>query len=449
MTQPRDGASPASYLVAALGLAACAALWATGPAKPHGAWAPAFLRGYAIAWACYVLAAVIVSRSRSFPRWALLSVVVLAMAMRLVALERTHPLSTDAYRYLWDGRVANAGINPFSHAPDSRELQPLRDENWRKISFKGIPTIYPPLAQLLFAGLARVKTSEIDAFRWTFALFDIGTVFVLMALLRRTGRPPEQAIWYAWCPLAVTEVTAGAHVDALGLFLLMLALLLISRETRAGAVGSGVALAGAVMTKGYAVLALPFFIRRGGWRLALAFVLACLALAAPFAHAGADLVAGLRAYVGSWKANAGVFSLLDHVLARVTNHHFGVARAVTSGAVVLLVAVLAGRLRPSVESLLRATLLAFGAQLLLGAPTLPWYAIWIVPALCWWGVPGLALFTLTVSAQYYARWLHPGDTAAHHALLWAGYLPVYALLIGQLIWWRMVARSRKAASAAA
>jgi hypothetical protein len=375
-------------------------------------------------------------------------VLVFAIGLRLVALERTPPLSTDAYRYLWDGRVANAGVNPFLYPPDARELRALRDANWRKISFKHVPTIYPPAAQLAFRSLAFGRGSGIEAFRWAFALFDIGTVCLLMALLRRTGRPPEQAVWYAWCPLAVTETTAGAHVDAAGLFLLMLALLASSNPGRSpgpgpqppapapspwSAVGSGLALAGAVMAKGYAVLALPFFIRRGGWRLALAFALACAALAAPFVQAGAGLVAGLRAYLGAWQANAGVFLLLDHMLARVTPNHFTATRALTGAAVVLLVAVLTVRLRPGMESLLRATFLALGAQLLLGAPTLPWYVIWIVPALCWWGVPGLALFTLTVSAQYYARWLYPGDQAAHQALLWAGYTPVYALLAGQYL----------------
>jgi hypothetical protein len=45
------------------------------------------------------------------------------------------------------------------------------------------------------------------------------------------------------------------------------------------------------------------------------------------------------------------------------------------------------------------------------------------------------LFTLTVSVQYYARWLFPGDRALHDALLWAGYLPVYLLLVAQGVWW--------------
>jgi len=416
-----------------LGLGAAGAIWYTGSAARE-AWASAFLWGYAGAWACYVIAGVVVSRAR-LPRWALVWIVVAAVGLRVAALERTPSLSTDVYRYLWDGRVTNAGINPFRYAPNAPEVKHLRDENWRQINFKHISTIYPPTAEMLFAGLARVRDAE--AFRWAFALFDMGSVLLLMALLRRTGRPPERVVWYAWCPLTVTETTAGAHVDAAGLFLLLLAFVLVSRTEGKPGAASGIALAAAVMAKGYALLAAPFFLRRGGWRVAGAFVIACALLLLPYLGAGSQLFSGLRAYVGAWETNASIFLVVDRGLENVTRDNFGWARALTVGAVLLFVAVLAWRQKPGMEGLMGASFAAIGAQLFIGAPTLPWYLIWLVPALCWWAVPGLVLFTLTVSAQYYARWLFPGDEAAHYALLWAGYAPVYALLAGQVIWWRL------------
>jgi len=437
-----------AWPIAALGLAICAALWMTGPAESEETWAPAFLSGYAIAWVCYLLAGIIVTRSHALPRWVTVLVITFAIGLRLVALERTPPLSTDAYRYLWDGRVANEGTNPFMYPPNAAELRGLRDDNWRQISFKQVPTIYPPGAQVLFRVLAYLRGSDIEAFRWTFAVFDVGIVLVLIALLRRTGGPPERVIWYAWCPLAITETTAGAHVDAVGLFLLMLALLLVLRGTRVAAVVGGIALAGAVMTKGLAILAMPFLLRRGGWRLALGFAVACAALSAPYLGAGPQLFAGLRAYLGTWKANASIFLLLDGALGRMTDDHFRVTRWLTSGVVFLIVAALAWKLKPGVKQLLRAVFISLGVLLSFGAPTLPWYVIWVAPALCWWAVPGLALLTLTVSVQYYARWLYPGDRAAHYALLWAGYLPVYTLLIGQLIWRRVIERDRASATSA-
>jgi len=36
-------------------------------------------------------------------------------------------LSDDVFRYVWDGRVQHAGINPYLYAPDDPNLAPLRD----------------------------------------------------------------------------------------------------------------------------------------------------------------------------------------------------------------------------------------------------------------------------------------------------------------------------------
>jgi hypothetical protein len=431
-------------ILIALAALSAAAFWVTGSGALAGEpWAPAFLYGYAAAWVFYAIAGVTVNRSRRFPRWVLLWIVLVAVGLRVVALQRTPPLSTDVWRYLWDGRVANVGINPFLHPPDAPEVRHLRDQNWPRINFRHIRTIYPPAAQMLFAGLARVRDSDAEAFRWASTLFDLGSVLLLVVLLRRTRRPPERVIWYAWCPLVVTEVTAGAHIDPFGLFLLLAAFLLTSRRDGPPGLASGAALAGAMSAKGYALLVVPFFVRRGGWRLALPLVAVSAILLLPYLGAGRLLFSGLTDYLKAWKTNSSVFLLLDGQLMKVTEAHFEIARAVTVLAVVAVIARLAWRPHRSLEWLLGCSFAAFGAQLFIGAPTLPWYVIWLVPALCWWTIPGVVLFTLTVSAQYYARWIY--EEPLHETLLWAGYLPVYALLLAQLIWTRL-RRHRSGAS---
>ena len=45
-------------------------------------------------------------------RRALATILFVALAMRLVLLPGT-PVSTDLFRYVWDGRVQSAGINPY------------------------------------------------------------------------------------------------------------------------------------------------------------------------------------------------------------------------------------------------------------------------------------------------------------------------------------------------
>ena len=53
---------------------------------------------------------------------ALLIILIGAAAMRLVLLFSEPSLSSDIYRYVWDGRVQAAGINPYAHAPAANEL---------------------------------------------------------------------------------------------------------------------------------------------------------------------------------------------------------------------------------------------------------------------------------------------------------------------------------------
>ena len=61
-------------------------------------------------------------------RAALVLVVTVAAALRLALVAGEPALSNDVYRYVWDGRVQAAGINPYRHTPADPELAFLRDE---------------------------------------------------------------------------------------------------------------------------------------------------------------------------------------------------------------------------------------------------------------------------------------------------------------------------------
>ncbi|MFB6263588.1 MAG: hypothetical protein ABEL76_08185, partial [Bradymonadaceae bacterium] len=107
----------------------------------------ALLAGYALAFIPYAVCLRRLSRRR-LPWW---SLALAAAAARLLLLPRDPLLSDDIYRYVWDGRVGWAGINPFEYAPDAEALSRLRDaEIWPRINHRSVPTIYPPGAQFVF-----------------------------------------------------------------------------------------------------------------------------------------------------------------------------------------------------------------------------------------------------------------------------------------------------------
>ncbi len=73
------------------------------------------------------LVAVWVVLNRPVNRWTLAIIVVCAVGCRLVCLFSPPFLSSDIFRYVWDGQVQAAGINPFRYIPADAHLAFLRD----------------------------------------------------------------------------------------------------------------------------------------------------------------------------------------------------------------------------------------------------------------------------------------------------------------------------------
>jgi hypothetical protein len=182
------------------------------------------------------------------------------------------------------------------------------------------------------------------------ALFDMGTVLLLVSVLGLMKLPRSGVILYAWHPLAICELVARGHLDSIGIFFMVLALRLLLSPARAGAALSGAALALSILAKGYAVLAAPFLFiaalpRRGLFLVSMA---ATAALAyAPFAAAGPGLFRGALIYERMWRGNASLFAIVDVALQPVSPNHDALARAICGLAAIAWVGALVRRgLRP-------------------------------------------------------------------------------------------------------
>src|ERR1700733_10069032 len=195
------------------------------------------------------LVAVWVVLNRPVNRWTFLIILVCAIACRLVCLFSPPFLSTDIFRYVWDGKVQAAGINPFRHIPDDPHLAFLRDlDIYPHINRRDYAhTIYPPGAQMLFLLITRIGASV----RWMKAGMvglEALTIWPLVKLLQVLGLRREQVLIYAWHPMVFWEVASSGHVDGAALPLIVLALLFYIRHKLAA---TGLALAGAAMVKLY------------------------------------------------------------------------------------------------------------------------------------------------------------------------------------------------------
>src|SRR5712671_988067 len=134
-------------------------------------------------------------------------------------------LSSDIYRYVWDGRVQAAGHNPYRYFPADEALAFLRDGTiFPHINRADTAvTIYPPVAQFFFLMVTRIGES-VTMMRLALVGCEAVTVTVIMLLLRRMNRPVTRVIAYLWHPLPLWEIANSGHVDALMVALILLGL---------------------------------------------------------------------------------------------------------------------------------------------------------------------------------------------------------------------------------
>lgn len=246
------------------------------------------------------------------PEWIDVRVVLPLAATVGVVLAFSPPvMSDDVFRYGWDGLVASHGISPYAFTPDDPSLAFLRDEAWEQINHRKIATVYPPMAQLVFAVV-------VAAARWLaispillLKLVATGVHLLTGVVLARAFNAKRGAALLLLNPLVLVESSQSGHVDGwVGLSLLLFVLAVgRGRTTRAlgfAALAVGIKLVG--------VLCIPLLLRiRRGAAVALLLVVALCAafLAAAGQESQAGVQAGLAHYAIRWEGNAGPFRLLQ------------------------------------------------------------------------------------------------------------------------------------------
>ncbi len=385
---------------------------------------PVFLLLYGILFAAYV-ALIILSRAgdRLASGHGLKMAIAFAALFRLAAIQAPPSLSTDLYRYLWDGRVILTGVNPYRYAPEALELAPLRDEYHAAINNSNLPTIYPPIAQFVFAATAAVWPHP-TGIKVAMAIADLMTVAALASLLAALQLRPGRLIVYAWCPLPILEFAGMGHVDIVGILFLVSALAALARNRCVLALA---ALGLSILSKIFPVILVPLFLGRTPPRtwVVLGGVLVLSVL--PFLAPGVDPSYSLRTYVATWRGNDVLFAGLLHITG-----HPATAKAAAL-VVIALVALACLRRGAAIET----TVLAMMTATLLLAPVLhPWYVTWLVPFLAVRPNPAGIAWTGTVALAYLA-WTQFHESGIYTVEPWPRVLQLLIPLAVAVGWhWR-------------
>jgi hypothetical protein len=359
-------------------------------------------------------------------RAAVLLIVTGALATQAAAWFGPPRSSDDLYRYIWDGRVQAAGIDPYRYAPAASELVGLRDAflwpaqaAWcvgpdtvdtgapltpgcTRINRPEVHTIYPPVAEALFAVVYGLSPPGTGYAPITLAA-ALAALGVTVLLLR--GRNPRRAVLWAWCPAVGIEAASNAHVDVVAVLLTVAALGLLTRPAGAkrAAVG-GVLLGLAVATKLTPALVLPGVLRRRPVLVLAAAAGAVVTVYLPHVLAvGAGVLGYLPGYLQEEGYDTGQrFALLTLVLP---------ASWAAAAAVVILAAVAFWAWRR--DDPVRAAAVLTGTALLVTTPPYPWYGLLLV-ALVASGAP--AVWLVVVVAGYVGQYQHELHLATATAL---------------------------------
>jgi hypothetical protein len=232
------------------------------------------------------------------------------IALQVVALAGPPQNSSDLYRYIWDGRVQAAGIDPYLYSPaDAGVLKLRNDFLWSgtgphnygdcvqtrknkvdppdgfvagctKLNRPRVPTVYPPVAEAYFLAvqLAAPADNSTTPIQAAGAACAVLITLILLFGLRRLGKDPRLAALWAWCPVVALEAGQNGHVDVVAVAFTLVALLLLARaRTRGRTAVGGVLLGLAIATKVTPVLVVPAVLRRG-WLLISTSAVAAISL---------------------------------------------------------------------------------------------------------------------------------------------------------------------------
>jgi len=347
-----------------------------------------------------------------------------AALFRLTLLPHVPVASDDISRYLWDGKVAAAGINPYRYAPTAASLAALGcDDLPAKINCPTLRTIYPPLAQGLFRLAHLLFGDSVTGLKGLLVVCDLGSIALLWRLLARFGRNPEALLLYAWSPLPVMYFALDGHIDALGIpfLLLFLHFLHSGKDVRAA-----VALGFGGLAKLYPLFLWPVLFERGlgqrrAWLAGIPVALLVAGYASYWRGSAGGLLESLATFNGTFAFNGLVYSLALALLRSSASAHLACA-ALFAGALLWIVF-----LRRTTLEKVFLTFLGFA---LLSPVVHPWYLSWLAALLVLrWSLAVFVLLGFSNLSNLVVYWHRAtGDWASRPWLLALEYLPFLCLL---------------------
>jgi alpha-1,6-mannosyltransferase len=189
-------------------------------------------------------------------------------------------LSDDFYRFVWDGRIQQLGFNPFDYTPAQiikQHTDPLLNKIFPYLNSPDYYSVYPQVCQIILKIAASIGgdslNNTVTALKSTIFISELGTIFILNKLLSDRVNSRSLQLIYILNPLVIIELSGNIHFEALMIFFMLLAVLLIDKQRYISAAG---ALSLAIQAKLIPLIFVPLLLKRIGLKKTIYFALVCL-----------------------------------------------------------------------------------------------------------------------------------------------------------------------------
>ena len=147
--------------------------------------------------------------------------------LRGVLLFSIPNFSEDIYRFIWDGRLINLGINPFNFKPSyffENQLYPdsLTPELYAQLNSKNYFTIYPSVCQGVFAFAVWLFPKSIYGATLVIKSFLLASEFGTILLLKKMLLNSKRILIYILNPLIIIELCGNAHFESAMIFFFLI-----------------------------------------------------------------------------------------------------------------------------------------------------------------------------------------------------------------------------------
>lgn len=199
---------------------------------------------------------------------------------RIIFLFSIPFFSQDFYRFIWDGRLIVAGINPYEFLPNNI-INSILNFSQSQFLYNKMGSLsaahfsnYPPVNQFIFAIAGFISGKSIIGsavfFRTIIIFSDIGIYFFGRKILTHLNLNPNQIFLYFLNPLVIIELTGNLHFEGVMLFFLLLGLYKIMQEKYLEA---SFFIAISISIKLLPLLLLPLFYKKLTFRKSIIFYL--------------------------------------------------------------------------------------------------------------------------------------------------------------------------------